>query len=66
VTQAPQVLAKSAAELFASKGKDAEKRRRNDQLRYAIQRCLTTDDMAVFVGYVTRVPMPHSELRPRG
>lgn len=52
VTQAPQVLAKSSAELLASKEKDTKKKQRNDQLRYAIHRCLTTDDMTTFAGYL--------------
>jgi hypothetical protein len=53
VTQARQVLAKTSAELLASKEKDTKKQQRNDQLRYAIHRCLTTDDMTTFVGYLT-------------
>jgi hypothetical protein len=50
VVDANRVLEKSFEEMRVKNEKQMKQKGRNDELRYAIQRCITTDDIHIFIG----------------
>lgn len=53
VVDAERVLENYFTEMLVRREKEGKQNERKSQLSYAIQRCIDTDDIAIFVGYPT-------------
>ena len=53
MVDAERVLENYFTEMLVRREKEGKQNERKSQLRYAIQRCIDTDDIAIFVGYHT-------------
>ncbi len=65
VVDAERVLENYFTEMLVRREKEGKQNERKAQLRYAIQRCIDTDDIAIFVGYAPR-PTPRNETKRLG
>jgi hypothetical protein len=52
VVDAERVLENYFTEMLVRREKEGKQNERKSQLSYAIQRCIDTDDIAIFVGYL--------------
>jgi hypothetical protein len=56
VVNAERVLESYFTGMLERKEKQGKQNERKAQLHYAIQRCVDTDDIAIFVGYCDTIP----------